>query len=235
MALAAAVGFFFVAPTPGQGPKSDARLKAQVVYHAARARFRERPNDLEAAWQLARACFERADSTPNEQDLAAFAKEGIEAARRAVSIEPNSAPAHYYLALNLGELARTKTLGAAHLVRQMEKELQTAAKLDEKFDHGGADRCLGILYSQAPGWPVSIGDPKKAQTHLEKAVALDPEFPENRLALMEGLVRAGRPIEREAKEYESNLPNARKKLAGPDWTADWADWESRWEKLQAKR
>ncbi len=76
---------------------------------------------------------------------------------------PNSAPAHYYLAMNLGQLARTEFLGALKLVREMEREFKTAAELDAQFDFAGPERSLGLLYRDAPGWPVSIGSKRKAR------------------------------------------------------------------------
>lgn len=55
-----------------------------------------------------------------------------------VARDPKSAAGHYYLGMNLGQLARTKLLGALKLVDEMEREFKAAVALDERFDH--ADR-----------------------------------------------------------------------------------------------
>ncbi|MCX6930190.1 MAG: hypothetical protein NT154_44320 [Verrucomicrobia bacterium] len=80
-----------------------------------------------------------AGSAGVETEYAGYAKrifretadQGIAACRLAIMRETNSAPAHYYLGLNLGQLARTKGLGALKLVDQMEREFNRAHDLDE--------------------------------------------------------------------------------------------------------
>ena len=59
-----------------------------------------------------------------------LAQQGIAACRQLIARTPKSAPAHYYLAMNLGQLARTELLGAFKLVREMEREFKTAVGLD---------------------------------------------------------------------------------------------------------
>ena len=69
--------------------------------------------------------------------------------------------------MNLGQLARTEYLGALTLVKQMEQEFKAAGGLDPQFDHAGPKRNLGLLYRDAPGWPVSIGNPSKSLVAFE--------------------------------------------------------------------
>ncbi len=71
------------------------------------------------------------------------------------------------------------------MVREMEREFKTADDLDEHFDYAGPERCLGLLYRDAPGWPISIGSRHKAREWLEQAVKLAPDYPENQLNLVE--------------------------------------------------
>ena len=78
----------------------------------AETRYQNNPNDAGAAWQFARACFDLADLATNRSARATVAEQGIAASRRAVAREPNLAAAHYYLGMNLGQLAQTKSLGA---------------------------------------------------------------------------------------------------------------------------
>jgi hypothetical protein len=61
-----------------------------------------------AAWQFGRACFDLAEFATNNTERASLAEQGIAACRQAMARESNSAPAHYYLGMNLGQLAETK-------------------------------------------------------------------------------------------------------------------------------
>src|SRR5204863_9133981 len=97
---------------------------------------------------------------------------------------------HYYLGMNLAQLAQTKMLGALKIVTQMEREFSIVRDLDEEFDQAGADRNLGLLYRDAPAIG-SIGSRGKARQHLEHAVKLAPPSPENRLNLIETYLKWG--------------------------------------------
>jgi hypothetical protein len=118
----------------------------------------------------------------------------------------------------------------------MEREFKRAAALDATFDYAGADRSLGLLYFDAPGWPTSIGSRSKARLHLERAVALSPDFPDNRLSLVEAFLkwRDREGAQKEVRKLEELLPKARSKLVGEPWAGSWADWNLRWQKVREK-
>lgn len=188
----------------------------------------EHPADAERGWQLARACFDRAEFSTNNTQRAGLAQQGITAARRALKQQSNSAPAHYYLAMNLGQLARTKTLGALRLVDEMEGEFKAAHALDRLFDHAGPDRNLGRLYFQAPSIG-SVGDRKLAKLHLDKAAELAPDYPENRLNLVEAALRWNQSgvARKELEAFEAKLDEARRNFSGEAWAGAWLDWNAR--------
>ncbi len=189
---------------------------------------------VENAWKLGRACFELAEFSSTTASRSELAKEGIEACRKLLLAQPKQPWARYYLGVNLGQLARTKTLGALSLVDEMEKHFQMAIDLDPKIDHGGPDRALGLLYFEAPGWPVSVGNRAKARKHLARAVEIGPGFPENSLCLMEALLKwQDHPaLEKAAAGYAAMLPSARSDYKGEVWEWSWTDWDSRWDHLQ---
>jgi len=93
---------------------------------------------------------------PNDTQRATIAIEAISICRQLVERSPKLPAGHYYLGMNLGQLARTKTLGALKIVNEMEREFKTALLLDARWDYAGADRNLGLLYLQAPGWPPAL-------------------------------------------------------------------------------
>jgi tetratricopeptide (TPR) repeat protein len=204
--------------------------RAEAEYHRAQTRFQSNTNDPAAAWQFARACFDFTGFVTNNAGRATLANQGIAACRQSLARESNSAPGHYYLAIELGQLADTKrNLAAYKMVREMEHEFKTADNLDEHFDYAGPARCLGLLYRDAPGWPVSIGSRHKAREWLEQAVKLAPDYPENRLNLVESCWQwndhgaAGN----ELNVLDALWPSAQTNFTGEAWEQCWNDWSTR--------
>lgn len=203
---------------------------------AARTTFQAQPKDAAPAVRLAQICFEASWAATNRDEKAKFAEEGIATAREALRLHPAEAGLEYYLALNLGQLASTRGMSALKLVREMETHLLTARKLDETFSDAGADRSLGYLYLDAPGWPVSVGSNEKARKHLESALKLAPIYPEHGLALAEACLRWKKSDEarRHVAQVEEIWSKAKEQYAGPRWEADWAEWEKRLTALKGK-
>jgi tetratricopeptide (TPR) repeat protein len=194
------------------------------------------PTNVALAWQFGRACFDRAELATNHAERAELAEQGIAACRRALHLETNSAAAHYYLAMNLGQLARTRTIGALKLVDEMEAAFKTAGTLDERFDFAGPDRNLGLLYLEAPGWPTSIGSRSKARHHLRRAVELSPQYPENRLNLVEACLKWGdrSGARRGLKALEEIWSVAQANFSGETWSVAWRDWEQRLQRCRRR-
>src|ERR1700690_3888436 len=204
--------------------------RAEADFQRAQMQFQAHTNDSAAAWQFARACFNLNDFVTNNAGRAELAGQGIAVCRQLLARESNSAPGHYYLAIELGQLADTKrNLAAIKMVREIEREFKTADDLDEHFDYAGPARCLGLLYRDAPGWPVSIGSRHKAREWLEQAVKLAPNYPENRLNLVESCwqwqdrAAAGN----ELKTLDALWPSAQTNITGEAWERSWNDWSTR--------
>jgi hypothetical protein len=224
--LFAGVGIIFAGET--NNPVFAGRAEAE--YHRAQAQFQSNTNDPAAAWQFARACYDFNDFVTNNAGRAALANQGIAACRQSLARESNSAPGHYYLAIELGQLADTKrNLAAYKMVREMEREFKTADDLDEHFDYAGPARCLGLLYRDAPGWPVSIGSRHKAREWLEQAAKLAPDYPENRLNLVEShwQWKDREAAGNELKTLDALWLSAQTNFAGQAWERSWNDWSTR--------
>ena len=209
--------------------------RAEAAFDQTQAQYRSQMDNPVVAWKFARACYDWADFATNKAQRAAVAKEGIAACQQSL-VFTNSAAAHYYTAMNMGQLARSEALGALKLVREMEREFQTAASMDPNEDFGGAARGLGLLYRDAPGWPVSVGNRSRARKYLESAVSLAPNFPENVLDLAEGYSKWGdkTAARQELAALDALWPSAQKALTGPDWESSWYDWSTRRDALRAK-
>jgi len=212
------------------------RASAEKNYRAALSQQHAEPNNPEAVWKFAHATFDRAEFSADSKERAALAEPAIDACERALNQHENSAELHYYLAMNLGELAQTKGIGALKLVRRMETEFLRAQELNSLFDYAGPDRNLGVLYLEAPGWPTSIGNHSKARQHLMRAVQIAPDYPDNHITLLEAYIKLDdeTAAQHEAETVFSMLPKARERFTGEEWAPSWADWDSRWRKCQAK-
>ena len=125
--------------TPAELPEEVDKLTAYVDAEMERQSVSSAENALVAVdkgitldarsydllWRGARACawlteeFEKARR-------AEVARRGAEYARRALEIDASRAEAHYYLGINLGQLATTKTVGGHPLVPQVIKEAEAA-------------------------------------------------------------------------------------------------------------
>jgi len=231
------IATFFVLLTTSHAAPSDSPFatRARRLYLATQQQYQHEPDQIPAAWQFARACFDAAEFANNSTERAAIAEQGIAACRNALAQNSNSAPSHYYLAMNIGQLAETKTLGALKLVPQIEAQFIRARDLDEHFDYAGPDRNLGMLYRDAPALG-SIGSRPKARRHLLRAVELAPDYPDNHLALAEAYLKWNdrAAARREIVALEELWPKARKNLSGEDWDASWADWTTRLHELKRK-
>src|SRR5581483_4780473 len=92
-------------------------LVQQLVNNAAAA---DAQSSAREAFE--RATFDLADAVPTNSERASVAEQGIAVSKQALQRASNSAPVHYYLGLNLAQLARTKTFGALSIVNKMEAE-----------------------------------------------------------------------------------------------------------------
>ncbi len=216
------------------GPNTFA-ARAQTNFNQARLQFQADTNNPVVAWEFGRACYDLADWATNKAERAAIARAGIAACRRSL-LFTNCAAGHYYLAMDLGQLAQAETLHGLRLVREMEHEFSAAANLDAQFDFAGPERGLGLLYRDAPGWPLSIGSRQKAHQFLGQAVTLASEYPENVLNLGESQLEWGKrdDARKELENLDALWPKARTSLIGPPWEQSWDDWSKRRETLRGE-
>lgn len=227
--FAADTNDFAAIPAPTQS-------QALNCYLASHSNYLAQTGNATSAWKFAEACFELAEFATNNAQREALANEGIAAARAATEVTPGNGIGYFFLAMNKGQLARTKTLGALPLVKEMEQSFIRAIKLDPTFDYAAPHRSLGMLYLDAPGWPASIGSKSKARKHLEKAIELAPDYPTNHLTLLNACLRWGdkSALIAAMKRYRAILPKAKEKYTGPIWENSWRNWSSDWRTILEK-
>ena len=223
--------------SPASADSTNAVARAEQDLAATRQRFANEPTNSIAAWHLGRACFTWGKLVSDPVAKEKIFTEGVTACRRSIALDPQCAPGHYYLGMNIGRVADLKrNLAAFRMVREVEQSFARVRALDEKFSHAGADRNLGLLYQHAPGWPLSVGDKKLGRKHLTRAVELAGDYPENRLNLAEAALdwKDLNLVQTELAALEKLWPVAKTNLVGPEWEFDWRDWESRRADLQHK-
>jgi len=159
------------------------------------------PDDYEACWKGARAAAWIAGRAQGDEQRKIFAMEGIQLGNSAVEAKPDGAEGRYYRAIAMGELADVDHSYGLDAVKRMEEDCLAAIEADARFDHAAGHRFIGILYLECPGPPTSIGSLRKSKKHLDLALDLAPDWPENRfwrgkLARAEGdLDRARRELQ----------------------------------------
>lgn len=207
---------------------NDFRQKTEAAWKKAREAYQSDPSPSNAV-AFARLCFDAAEFSRNHTERESYARDGIGVGNRLAQEQPKMAAAHYYLAMNYGQLAVVKRMSALKLVDMIESSLLTAKSLDPNYDFAGPDRGLGLLYRDAPGWPISLGNKTKARTHLAAAGKLAPSYPDNLLNLLEAHVQwKERKVAREQLEsITKQWPALKRQFTGEKWESAWADWDKR--------
>ncbi|WGI25435.1 hypothetical protein QEN58_19225 [Halomonas alkaliantarctica] len=112
---------------------------------------------------------------PPDEQAAAFSRLGDQA-EQLVKRYPDAAELHIWAGIiRSTEAGASGGLGALGLVKQAKKELETALELNPLALDGSTYTSLGALYYQVPGWPLGFGDEQKAEWHLQRALAINPE------------------------------------------------------------
>jgi tetratricopeptide (TPR) repeat protein len=201
--------------------------KARVCVAALRQARTADYGNYEAAWKLARAAFYVGDRTQNDSERSDMYREGVEAGKAAIAIQPDKAEGHFWLGANYGGEASHSTLANLSSVQDIKTEMEAVLKIDETYQGYSAYLGLGRLYLQAP--KVMGGDTSKAIEYLEKGVKLSPNNTMMRFHLAEAYAEANR--DGEAKKQIATLKTT---TPDPKYTAEHKDAVAKAEKLLQK-
>ncbi len=167
--------------------------RARVAVAALRQARTADYGNYEAAWKLARASFYVGEHTDNDSERGDMYREGIEAGKAAVQLQPDKPDGHFWLGANYGGSAAHSTLSNLSSFQDIKREMETVLKLDEGYQGYSAYLGLGRLYLQAPR--VFGGDNMKAIEYLEKGVKLNPNNTVMRVHLAEAYAENERNAE----------------------------------------
>lgn len=145
--------------------------------------------------RLAQTCCLLGELAPQDQRLYYY-ELGRSYAEMLVRECPDRADGHYWLGLSLCGIAEVGSAGRAlRLLPEIVAVMEKAASIDPAIDQAGPHRVLGRIFSEAPPWPISVGDMDKSLQHLTLAVQIAPENSTNHLFLADTLMRLGKEKE----------------------------------------
>lgn len=175
--------------------------KARVAVASLRQARTADYGNYEAAWKLARASFfvgDRTDSASERDDLF---REGAEAGKVAVQLQPDKPEGHFWLGANYGGAAQHSTIANLSSFQDIKREMEAVLKLQESYEGYSVYLGLGRLYLHAPR--VFGGDTQKAIEYLEKGIKLNSNHGLMRFHLAEAYAENNR--EAEAKKQLQTL------------------------------
>jgi tetratricopeptide (TPR) repeat protein len=194
LALAARPVPAAAAPAPPQAAVSliaqgDALYAERADYakaKEARRKYEEAlavgENAYEANWKLARVCYWIGDHTGAKDLKKAILLAGVEYAKKAIELDPQKPDGHFWLGVNYGVYGEAKgVLKSLALVKPIKEAMRRVLEIEPAYDRGGADRVLGRVYHEVPGF--AGGSEKTSLEHLLKAVAYGPRVGLNLLYL----------------------------------------------------
>jgi len=201
--------------------------KARVAVAALRQARTADYGNYEAAWKLARAAFYVGDHTDNDSERDDMFREGIEAGKAAIELQPDKPDGHFWLGACYGGSAAHSTLAGLSSFRDIRDEMNAVLKIDESYEGYSSYLGLGRLYLEAP--TVLGGNSKLAIEYLEKGLKLNPNHTMMRAELAQAYAANHR--EAEAKKEIQTVLSA---TPDPKYAPEHKDAIAKAQKLQRK-
>lgn len=181
----------------------------EEVKAIARELQEEYTHSCRANWEAAKALSNyNYFADLEEAEAVEILEEGKDYAERAVEADPENARAHFWQGAIIGELGQEEgIMSSLASVEPMQEALEKSIDLNPDFPP--AHDAMAQLYSEAPGWPVSIGDDEKALEHRKKSVELASDNSQYLWRLYENYRELGR--EDEAQKTLEDILNLSEK------------------------
>jgi len=222
------------AQTTAGGQDPDALYRERATITSAReaatiwdARLKADTSSFESAWKLSRTMYWLGghDVPSGRRD---HLERGVEAGRKAATLEPKRPEGHFWMAADMGALAESFGLRQGLKYRgEIKDALETVLRLDPAFQNGSADRALGRWYFKVPG--LFGGSNRKSEEHLRKSLTYHPQSIASRYFLAETLEDMGRKPDaiRMLQEIEALGVD-------PEWAPEDAEFKQKARALLAK-
>lgn len=167
--------------------------KARVAVASLRQARTADYGNYEAAWKLARASFYVGDRTDNDSERDDLFREGTEAGKAAIQLQPDKPEGHFWLGANYGGTAAHSTIANLSSFQDIKREMEAVLKIDESYQGYSAYLGLGRLYLQAP--TILGGNTDKAIEYLQKGIKLNPNHALMKFHLAEAYESSNRVAE----------------------------------------
>jgi Flp pilus assembly protein TadD len=169
-----------------------------------------------------KAAADRSDHEPDSKARADLANEANTNADACLALDPRAAACQYGKAVATGLEARVHPTRAGGLLGSMLQNLEKAEASDPNYDKAGPARVRALVLIRAPSWPLGPGDTDAGLVAARRAVALQPDYPPNILALAEALSKTGdetgaRENYTHARDLAQSLPSGPER---DDWLHD---------------
>jgi hypothetical protein len=138
-----------------------------------------------------KAAAQRSDHESDSKARAVLATEANSNADACLALDPGAAACQYGKAVATGLEARVHPARAGGLLGSMLQNLGKAEATDPNYDKAGPARVRALVLIRAPSWPLGPGDIDAGLAAARRAVALQPDYPPNVLALAEALSKTG--------------------------------------------
>jgi len=203
----------------GDAQAAAALWKARLATHTA---------DFEAACHLGRAGYWLGEHLPTEAARVAAFEMGMDAARKAVAMQPARPDGYFWLAANMGGFAEIKGIRAGLKYRTpIRQNIEKVLALDPGFQKGSGDRALGRWYFKVPG--LFGGSNRKSEEHLRRSLRYHPQSIASRYFLAETYEDMGRKADAVLLLHEIEALGV-----DPDWAPEDREFKQKARALLAK-
>jgi tetratricopeptide (TPR) repeat protein len=141
--------------------------------------YRSDPQDWQAAWRFATACYFIGDRVVVDKgERETLFAQGRDAAESAAKMEPDCAPCHLLAGVNMALYGESVgILKMLFTLRPIRDYLKRSLELDPAFEGGAAARILGTIEQTIPF--LLGGSKKRALAYFERALEIDSREPLN--------------------------------------------------------
>ncbi len=162
-------------------------------------------DQYEVFWRISRIQYYIGQHSESKKEKKVIFSQGVYYAQKAIDLQPDKPDGHYWHGVNNGKFGEVKgVLKSLALVKPIKAAMNKVLELDRAYEDGGADRVLGRVYKELPGF--AGGSKEKSLEHLLKSKELGPEDALTRYYLADTYLSLKRIDEaREELEYILNM------------------------------
>ncbi|MFY9610592.1 MAG: hypothetical protein WAU45_18525 [Blastocatellia bacterium] len=149
------------------------------------------PANFEAVWRLARLKYYIADREKDNAKKGKALQAAMDAAKKAVELDPGRVEGHFWLGASTGEYADLKgALQSLTLVKTVRREFEAALAINPAYENGDIYSALGQIDLNLPR--LLGGNERRGLERLEQGLKVGVNNLDLKLTLAEVCVKKGR-------------------------------------------